>query len=212
MKKTPTLTKLRTRQSVAQMTHPVGLKSIFQQSMHEQWKTDETLCGQGSTMVHTVKMRKHLPEIIETYNIRSMLDIGCGDWNWMRYVPIECQYTGIELIDELYAQAVQHTAQNRTFLNVDVFEHDLPKVDLVLCRDVLVHLPLAMCVDLIKRLKTKYLLATTFPHENVNPEIHVGGWRKLNMLLPPFDLTAVNIYAENEIFAGKYIGLFSLSG
>lgn len=77
------------------------------------------------------------------------------------------------------------------FLKLDLTRDSLPRVDLVLCRDGLVHLSNALAVRPLKNIKTsgsRYLLATTFPQLPANADIVSGDWRPMNLERPPFSL------------------------
>ena len=47
------------------------------------WSSAESHSGMGSTLQYTTNTRKGLPLIWSKYNIKKVLDIGCGDFNWM---------------------------------------------------------------------------------------------------------------------------------
>jgi hypothetical protein len=48
------------------------------------WSSTESHSGMGSTLQYTTNTRKGLPLIWSKYNIKKVLDIGCGDFNWMK--------------------------------------------------------------------------------------------------------------------------------
>jgi hypothetical protein len=63
----------------------------------------------------------------------------------------------------------------------------------ILCRDGLVHLSNADIVKTLinfRRSEAKWLLTNTFVDRTENPDIPAGGWRPLNLCLPPFSLPA----------------------
>ncbi|KKL68199.1 hypothetical protein LCGC14_2127340, partial [marine sediment metagenome] len=61
---------------------PVKLKfsEIFFQNA---WDCEESLSGSGSSLVQTVSIRKELPILLKKINAMSLLDIPCGDFNWL---------------------------------------------------------------------------------------------------------------------------------
>lgn len=68
-------------------------------------------------------------------------------------------------------------------------EADLPPADLVLTRDTLVHYDFATALRALANLRrtgASWLLATTFPDRRANRDCALGGWRPLNLTLPPF--------------------------
>ncbi len=46
----------------------------------------ETPCGKGAKISETVTIRRELPKLVDSYNIRSIADVGCGDQNWMKEI------------------------------------------------------------------------------------------------------------------------------
>jgi hypothetical protein len=66
-----------------------------------QWGSHESKSGPGSTLKATAVIRKQLPLIIEKYAIQSMLDVPCGDYNWMKTVEKTCSYIGGDIVMEV---------------------------------------------------------------------------------------------------------------
>ena len=135
-------------------------------------------------------MRLYLPRVIQDLGIRRMLDIPCGDWHWMREVPLDVDYIGADIVPEIVARNQQlYGREGARFVVLDVVADDLPCVDLVFARDLLVHLSFddvrAALRNLVKS-GSIYLLTTTFTDRATNPDIRTGNWRPLNLQKPPF--------------------------
>ena len=105
----------------------------------------------------------------------------------------------------------------RRFAVHDLLADPLPPADLVLCRDLLVHLSFDEVHRLLARIAdsgSRYLLTTTFTDRTSNMDIEHGNWRPLNLCLPPFDLPSpvellVEGCAEEDgIYADKSLGLW----
>ena len=65
----------------------------------------------------------------------------------------------------------------------------LPRSDLILCRDCLVHLSFQNIARAVARFRAsgaEFLLVTTFPEWEDNRDCEDGDWRALNMTKPPF--------------------------
>jgi hypothetical protein len=63
------------------------------------------------------------------------------------------------------------------------------KVDLILCRDLLVHLSfhdIKSALSNIFESGSRFVLTTTFPTRDINRDIETGQWRPLNLQRPPF--------------------------
>ncbi|MEM7038603.1 MAG: class I SAM-dependent methyltransferase [Bacteroidota bacterium] len=168
-------------------------KGIFAKIYRDNlWKNAESVSGPGSTREVTTEMRPILQDIWRRYAIRSVVDAACGDFNWMREMDLEgLDYTGLDIVPELVeANQQAYATSNIRFRQADLVEDRLPAADLILCRDVFVHLPaeaISAALDNFRRSNARYLLATTFPTQ-ANHDIHPGQWRPINLSAPPFDL------------------------
>jgi hypothetical protein len=98
----------------------------------------------------------------------------------------------IDIVPELIAaNRKRHPGIN--FLAADIVSDPLPKSDLILCRDALVHLPNADVMRALanfRRSGAAWLLTNTFTVHDHNPDIGPGSWRPINLQLPPFSLPA----------------------
>jgi len=131
--------------------------------------------GAGSTRDYTRRARAILMEVVVRYGIGSMLDIPCGDMTWMpvfleevRAVDPNFTYIGADIVPEL-VEANRKRFPELRFEVMDLVGSKLPKVDLILCRDVLQHLPIADVKRGIKNLSdsgSRYLLTTTCPRQS----------------------------------------------
>jgi len=169
------------------------------------WKSSESVSGMGSEIEYAKSISKELPVLLQKYKIQSILDIPCGDWNWMKNVDLcGASYIGADIVKPLIEE-------NKTkypsvdFRALDLTSDDLPKVDLVFVRDCFGHLTnenVHKALENIKRSGSKYLLATSFTRWTSNPDIEDGGWKCLNLLVEPFTLKP--IYLINEEFEVGY--------
>lgn len=116
----------------------------------------ETVCGRGSKLENTQLIRDYISEVVETYDIQSIADIGCGDQNWIKHVPLPdwVEYRGYD---------IEHTHER-----FDCVTDKLPKpFDLVLMIFVLNHLH-SVEAGVVRALRnviasgSKYLLATVW--------------------------------------------------
>lgn len=124
-----------------------------------------------------------------------MLDLPCGVFGWMAAVDLTgIDYTGGDIVtDVVAANRAKHSAPGRDFMQMDLLEDALPQVDLVLCRDCLVHLSFANIDRALANLRgcgARYLLTTTFLDLPDNGDIEDGDWRPLNLQAAPFKFPA----------------------
>ncbi len=104
--------------------------------------------GPGSEGDFANQKIKVLTEIIADYEINSILDIGCGDFYWMKEIaPLLDHYHGIDVVDDLVINnKKQYEGAKVSFQSIDVSKPDdqkllnVRKVDLVTCLDVIGHL------------------------------------------------------------------------
>lgn len=192
---------------------------IFQRNS---WRDAESRSGTGSNLEATAAIRAALPGLIQKYDIKSMLDIPCGDLHWMSKVdlPLE-QYIGADIVPDLIENIrTNHAAPNREFKHLDLVLDELPKVDCIFCRDCLVHLSFKdglAAIANIKRSGATYLLTTTNVDRQHNRKIVTGMWRPLNLQAAPFhfpeplELINENCTEANGSFADKSIGLWRVA-
>jgi hypothetical protein len=105
---------------------------------------DETTNGPGSYLRNTEAVRAWLPHVFDRYHIESMLDVPCGDWNWMRHVDLtNIEYTGWDVEPTTISQNQARFGYSHWhFECVNLLTVDrLPAVDLIFCRKFLTHLP-----------------------------------------------------------------------
>lgn len=186
------------------------------------WESEESASGLASELHHTEALRKQLPDLLKQLGVRTLLDAPCGDFNWMRETELNLDhYWGVDIVDTLIDQNRRYYGnENRTFLLLDLVTAELPTVDLILCRDCLVHLSLRdgqRALNNFRRTGSRFLLATTFPNTTKNRDIVTGGWRPLNLALQPFSLgeprklVDENCQLLNGRYADKSLGLWNLN-
>jgi SAM-dependent methyltransferase len=185
------------------------------------WLEPETVSGRGSTLSSTATIRRELPALLAELGIRSVLDAGCGDFHWFQAMEIElARYVGVEVVEELAALNRERFGNpRREFAALDITRDDLPRVDLILCRDVLVHLKnrqIRAALRNFRRSGSSYLLATTFTGDHPNEDAPLGGWRPLNLERPPFALgpplrlISERDTVEDQRYLDKSLGLWAL--
>ena len=168
-------------------------ESVFTAIMHARaWGDGDSVSGAGSGLARTADLRARLPDLLARLRVRSMLDAGCGDFYWMRAVELPVRrYVGVDVVPELVSRlSTEHARRGRRFLHADITRDALPKVDLVLCREVLFHFPdddvRRALGNLRQRTRATWLLTTSFRRRPENPPIPLGGWRPLNLEAEPF--------------------------
>lgn len=160
------------------------------------WGSPETPCGPGSTLQACAPLLARLPLWFSRYKIHSLADLGCGDWNWMQHLRLAgIQYDGFDVVKDLVEKNRRHARGNVRFHHADVSIMTVPKVDLVLVKDLLQHLPTETALELVAKVRQSgsgYLAATTAvgaPAE-ARKGMGVGGFVPLDLESSPFNLGA----------------------
>ncbi|HWR15653.1 MAG TPA: class I SAM-dependent methyltransferase [Terriglobales bacterium] len=177
------------RAGYARATRQRVFRDIYRRNL---WSGGESVSGGGSSLQATAHVREALPGLLRQLGVRTMLDAPCGDFYWMSQVELPLDhYVGIDIVPDLVENNHRrYGSPTRSFLVLDAIKDDLPHTDLVLCRHLLIHLPLRDCRRVLRNFQrsgAKYLLVTQQPQVSVNREIHTGSFRPLNLMLPPFD-------------------------
>jgi hypothetical protein len=186
------------------------------------WGSEESVSGSGSEISKTIDLIKYLNELLREYNIESVFDIPCGDFNWMKEVDLtNVKYTGGDIVPNLIHR-------NQTKYNMDWISfscHNLisdkidKSYDLVLTRDCLVHLSysdIERSLTNIKKSQSKYLLTTSFIKTTKNMDIVTGEWRPINLNLAPFNFpepikTFIETNTEEGWEGNKVMNLYVIS-
>jgi len=116
------------------------------------WRSTETPCGAGSELRNTTNVRSSLLEIVKKYKVKTVVDAGAGDLNWMKHMEWDVQYQGYDLYP-----------RHESVIQFDLTKETLPKSDLILCRHVLNHLSpdyAQKCIDNFSKSESKYLAVT----------------------------------------------------
>lgn len=125
----------------------------------------------------------------------TVLDIGCGDlsiarrikWGVSRYIGIDAS-SGWHEPDDMTNAVVIGAA--------DALYCDLPAADLVLCKEVLQHLSNEQVQLLLDRTAhyPRRLFTNNCDAENMNEDIDTGGFRPVDLTLPPFNQPARTVF------------------
>jgi hypothetical protein len=205
---------------------PQNCQAVFQE-IHDSndWGSNSSVSGPGSEIRETEDIRKLLPELVRRLDIKTILDAPCGDFSWMKQVELSgCDYVGADVVLPLINRnQLEYGRPNRSFVRVDLTKEPLPKADLILCRDCLIHLSFKDALATIRNFRRSgggYLLITTDPTVEANRPIRTGGYRAVNLQLPPFNFPDPrelhrDRYSAKDgqvlIDANKSLGLYRLS-
>jgi hypothetical protein len=186
------------------------------------WGAAGSVSGLGSQGDATQAVRTALPILIADLDIHTLLDAPCGDAGWIAEATHGIDYIGADIVPALIDRniALLGSTDRRRFVLADLTRDPLPRADLILCRDCLVHLSFANIAAAIANFRAsgaQWLLATSFPMWRNNRDCEDGDWRALNMERAPFGWPAPKRLIDERCAEGdgswmdKSLGLWRLS-
>ena len=159
--------------------------------------------GIGSLPETTLDYRHFLETFIAKNGIETIVDFGCGDWQFSRYIYWwGAAYTGYDTVAEVIARNTkQFSTENVRFLLSPENFDGIRSAQLLLVKDVLQHWSLDLIHEFLASVKGKfeYILITNSHSQGAesNSDIRIGQFRPLNLLAPPFNLPAKEIFSYN---------------
>lgn len=190
-------------------------KDVFTQIYNEcEWSSTESVSGMGSTLERTISTRSQLPRLFKKYDIKRLLDVACGDFNWMKKIVNSLEYyKGTDIVDDLINEVNKKYGTDNIKFEVSDLTKEFPytgdEFDAILLKDTLVHFPDEEVFKALKRIKEsgiKYLIMTNFSKIDENMPIQAfGQWRPINFYLSPFffEKSIVDINERNETHIWK---------
>lgn len=182
------------------------------------WADSTGSSGPNSAFEETPKLRHGLEALLKTYQIRSILDLGCGDANLFRYITLDSvAYLGIDCVPNLIKRNQQRFAEQAAdmdFTCANILTTALPQADLILCRDVVHYLPNPLIANLLKnilRSNSTWLLIThnLYSALSANDITDLGIFRPVNLCYPPFHWPEPQTVIHEDVY-GKALGLWPL--
>lgn len=196
-----------------------GLAEIFHHIYYKTdwWKAKGSVSGPGSTLENTVHIRKEIPLLLQSVNATTLLDAPCGDLSWISHTDLGAvSYTGADIVTKLILDNRKKFPEKK-FVLADITKEELPAADVVLCRDCFIHLPnelIIASIENFKRSGIRYMLTNTYNFISENKDIAPGGFRMINLRIPPFSLPAPVASIEEEYTSGypdKQLALWKLA-
>jgi SAM-dependent methyltransferase len=156
--------------------------------------------GHGSLPRTTRSYREFLEEFLVANGIESVVDYGCGDWQFSRLIDWHgASYVGVDIVPAVIERNRElYVRPGVSFVVTPDDPAMLPDAELLICKDVLQHLPNAdvhsFLENVVPRFPTSLIIndAAYYQHE-LNREIKAGEWRPVDVRTAPFDADAVVI-------------------
>lgn len=164
--------------------------AVYENRVWLNGRVSGSVSGYGSELENTEPVRLHILELLEALNTRSLLDIGCGDFTWMKEVAFSYKYIGVDIVPSIIRRNnALYCSEQRSFQVMDATRDLLPRADATLCREVLFHLSFSdiwRLVENIQRADSSFLIATNDSDINYNADVLSGDFRLLNLHKAPF--------------------------
>ncbi|MEN9343375.1 MAG: hypothetical protein RLZZ453_162 [Chlamydiota bacterium] len=165
--------------------------------------------GAGSTRLNATHYITFLEQFIKANHIKTVVDAGCGDWTFSKDVQWgDVQYLGVDVVKSVIDANIQKYATDKIrFEHFDMLRYALPAADLLICKDVLMHLSNRDIILFLKSIKQfKHCLFTNnIGPENENQDIQRGEFRPLDLTAAPFYLNGVKAFMYSTDHGNKQV-------
>ena len=162
--------------------------------------------GSGSSPEVNKAYLSFLSSFIKENNIKSIVDVGCGDWQIMSLLNTDnIHYKGYDVSKKI----IDYNNKIHKKNNIEFYVEDLDKKsnyergDLLICKDVLQHLSYSKINNILSQLnKYKYvIIINDIVQDTNNSDIDNGGYRSLDIQKQPFNIK--NIDAEHHLWKSE---------
>ena len=170
--------------------------------------------GEGSLAEHNQGYIRFVESFFREHDIRSIVDLGCGDWQFSRHIDWgDAHYHGLDIVPSVVeANIAQFARPGIQFSLHDGDNSQIPPADLLISKDVLQHWSSAAIHALLPEFsRYRHVLVTNCvnPHgETVNGDIADGGFRYLDLRLEPYNLNAQEVlsYTNQRSLLNRIVG------
>lgn len=177
----------------------MGMQERFEDIYdHNKWGYGS---GKGSLPRHTRGYVSVLQDFMREHEIRTVVDLGCGDWQFSRLIDWSgVQYCGLDIVRSVIDRNTERFSMpNIEFRLFSGDFDDLPDADLLISKDVLQHWSnesVSAFLPTLKRYRYNLMTNCVNPKgETENVDIEDGGYRYLDIRRPPFNIEATEIYS-----------------
>src|SRR5262245_6769917 len=148
--------------------------------------------GSGSTLAITQEYRTYLEDFIKTHSVKSVVDAGCGDWNFSSTMDWrDASYLGVDIASDVIAAVRSKHEKGKIRFQVGDITDELPAADLLISKDVLQHLSNALVQKFIRnnlrKGKYKWVILTN-DRGTGNSDVESGGYRAIDLAAAPFEV------------------------
>ncbi|HTN21911.1 MAG TPA: class I SAM-dependent methyltransferase [Pelobium sp.] len=186
---------------------------IYKKSYWGKTDGEQYFSGTGTHDQNTLKYVEVLVDFIHENNIKSVFEIGCGDFFIMKQIlqQVDVDYIGADIVADLITHLQENHGNEQTnFIHFDATEaENYPDADLCVIRQVLQHLSNSQIQKiLLKTKKFKHVIITE--HVPANPEV-INGDKSLNGYIRLQNAKTSGVFLDAPPFALKCETILSYS-
>jgi SAM-dependent methyltransferase len=189
---------------------------IYDNSIWQMGDETTPASGKGSRLDSTLTVRRELPKVLDSLGAKSILDLGCGDFSWMKEVKLRQLYIGADIVESVIrANNQRFSSLQYRFVTIDATKDTLPVADVVLCREMMFHLSFMDIARTWKNITAsggEYVMLTNDKATRFNSDIISGDYRVLNFHVRPFFLPApLYSISDGAVFNGRSLDVWKIS-
>ena len=173
-----------------------------------------SVSGPGSNLNKEgfLNLKNNFDKIINEFEIKSILDMPCGDFLWMNEFfkkNKNINYLGIDIVDELIEENIKKYENDRIkFKSFDIVNFKTKQnIDLVFMRDFFIHINNSDIKQILINLKEMNIKYFAFENYNIlkNKDVTTGKHRKVNLKIHPFNLDEpIHSFQDYEVDKSIY--------
>lgn len=149
--------------------------NIYNKKLWNDGNSSIPLSGPGSSLKNAKECSEKLNEFIYTNRLNSVLDLGCGDLNWISHTSFfndnDIDYIGVDVVSSLIDG---HTSKypTKTFICEDLVHYkNMKHSSIIILRDVIFHLQNEEILTIFENIKNKFdFLLITSCNNTVNTD------------------------------------------
>eukprot|EP00401_Gymnodinium_catenatum_P078687 CAMPEP_0117465920 /NCGR_PEP_ID=MMETSP0784-20121206/4874_1 /TAXON_ID=39447 /ORGANISM="" /LENGTH=321 /DNA_ID=CAMNT_0005259843 /DNA_START=21 /DNA_END=983 /DNA_ORIENTATION=+ len=168
--------------------------------------------GAGSVPAHCLPYISFLRSFIKERDVRSVGDLGCGDWQFSPYIyhDLDVAYVGYDVVRQV-VEANRRNNPEYQFEELDFCNNvsSIRDAELFILKDVLQHWSSSRVEAFVQELLTKrrfrFLLVVNCcePADWKVLDVHDGGWRPMRANRPPLSLFDPQVLMEFQSLPNK---------
>lgn len=168
------------------------------------WRDSESRSGRGSSLEATVNLREDFSRFCAYKNVKTIVDLPCGDYNWFRAVSTDfIQYDGYDIVQPLIeSNNEQYGSETVNFHHHNILEDRVKSADFALSRDFVIHMNYKSILEFFENIKQSNIPDILLTHYTncENKDIESGNrYRPIDFTLPPFSFPQPQHLIEEDI-------------